>query len=52
MKSELGSTAVQELCKDGPGWFRGETLRLYYQAEDLTIKQHCFHDRKKWFAGQ
>ena len=26
--------------------------RVYYQAEDLSLREHCFsHDEKGWFPG-
>ena len=26
-------------------------IRVYYQAEDVTLKEHC-HNNKGWFSGQ
>lgn len=33
-------------------WFQNETqLRVYYQAQDLSLKEYGYNEGSKWFQG-
>ena len=32
-------------------WGGRTNIRVYYQAEDLSLREHC-HDNKGWYPGQ
>lgn len=29
---------------------KSNTIRVYYQNEDLTIRESCYDDQRKWFT--